>query len=250
MTTLETIPLPAGGEVPALRWRKAAFIPAMSFALASLVFSFVFRSPECWLLCALTPLLLCIPALAERLLGKQLNTAVYILCLFYALGPMLGQTYRLYYITNWWDKLLHLMGGLAFALVGSQMPALLGVKEPKPALRFFCAFFFSVAIAALWEFFEYGMDQLFAMDMQQDRLIAAIHSYELGADLGALGHIGSIQSVLINGQTLPGYLDIGLHDTMGDMLLESLGALLLSLGLFLDKDRHPLFLPKTETEIL
>ncbi len=221
--------------------RLTAYILAFAFALGSFVFSLRNRSPESSLLCAITPLLITAPTLAERLLGKRMNTTVYLLCLFYALGPMLGQTYRLYYSTVWWDKLLHFMGGLTFALVGSQLPALLSPGEKNLALEIFCAFFFSVALAALWEFFEYGMDQFFAMDMQQDRFVSVLHSYRLGPSLGELGHLESIQSVTVNGQSLPGYLDIGLHDTMGDMLQESLGALLFSLALFLDKGRHPLF---------
>ena len=38
---------------------------------------------------------------------------------------------------------------------------------------------------------------------------------------------------------LPGYIDIGLTDSMLDMLLESLGALVTCLLLLLDKGRHP-----------
>ncbi len=229
-----------------LALRRIAFLLCFVFTLGSLLFSLKYRSTESSLLCAVTPLLLCLPAFAERLLSKRMHTAVYLLCLCYALGPMLGQTYRLYYSTLWWDKLLHLTGGLVFALVGSQMPALLGQREENPALELFCAFFFSVALAALWEFFEYGVDCLFGMDMQHDRFVSALHSYTLGPSLGELGHIENIQSVIVNGQSMAGYLDIGLHDTMGDMLQERLGALLFSLALLLDRGRHPLFIPPRE----
>ena len=108
------------------------------------------------------------------------------------------------------------------------------------------AFCLSLSLSALWEFFEFGMDVCFHMDMQRDTFVTALHSYDLGAETGVLGHLENIQSVTVNGQSLPGYLDGGLRDTMGDMLLEGLGALLLSLGLGLDRGRHRLFIPRKE----
>ena len=86
---------------------------------------------------------------------------------------------------------------------------------------------FSIAVSAVWEFFEYGMDFFFAMDMQNDTVVHSIHSYMLGDSLGVLGSMEQIQEVSINWQSLGvgGYLDIGLIDTMNDMMLESLGAL-------------------------
>lgn len=231
-----------------MRLRRGLFILCQGFSLASLVYFIGSGQADRSLLCAVTPLLLCLPAAAERLLGKRMNTAVYLFCLLYAVGPMLGHSHKLYYMIPWWDKLLHTFGGLVFALVGSQFPALLGGEQNSFALCALFAFCFSVAVAALWEFFEYGMDHFFAMDMQGDSIVTALHSYDLGAEMGVLGHIGPIQSVTVNGQSLPGYLDIGLHDSMWDMMLETLGAMVLSLWLWLDKGRTALFIPRKTEE--
>lgn len=48
-----------------------------------------------------------------------------------------------------------------------------------------------------------------------------INSYLLGSEKGVAGSISDIQSVIVNGEELSinGYLDIGLIDTMHDMLV-------------------------------
>ena len=101
---------------------------------------------------------------------------------------------------------------------------------------------FSLAISVLWEFVEYGADIFLGMDMQDDTVVNHITSYMLGTEKGVTGSIKDIQSVVINGAALPvdGYIDIGLHDTMLDMLWESGGALVTCMLLFIDKGKHPL----------
>ena len=42
------------------------------------------------------------------------------------------------------------------------------------------AFCFSMTVGVLWEFFEFGMDRLFMMDMQKDTVVNAITSVMLG----------------------------------------------------------------------
>ena len=59
--------------------------------------------------------------------------------------------------------------------------------------------------------------------------------------MGEVGSISSIEQVTVNGQVLPvaGYLDIGLIDSMLDMLLESAGALVVAVVHIADKGKHP-----------
>ena len=63
------------------------------------------------------------------------------------------------------------------------------------------------------------------------------------------GTIDNIQSVVIDGVALPveGYIDVGLHDTMRDMLLETAGALITCVLLLLDKGKHPLIRTNAKT---
>ena len=66
--------------------------------------------------------------------------------------------------------------------------------------------------------------------------------YDLGGAAGIIGSIESINSVTVNGQALEGYLDIGLIDTMGDMMIETVGAVAYAVAYALDKGRHPAFI--------
>ena len=152
---------------------------------------------------------------------------------------MLGHSYGLFYTTTWWDKLLHCSGGVAFAIVGYYLPLLIGENRMTPAMRLIFAVCFSMAISVMWEFMEYGQDMLLGFDTQNDTLISTIHSYLLGDTTGRLGRIEGISEVAVNGLSIPGYIDIGLIDTMGDMLIETLGAVLCAVALGIDRDRHP-----------
>lgn len=192
-----------------------------------------------------TIFLLLIPINAERLFHFKIVLPVYLLTLFYAIGPMLGQCHNLYYCLCWWDKLLHALGGVMFALVGVFLFQRFGERtEKNTMMAALFALCFSMAVSVLWEFCEFGMDTFFGTDMQQDTIITGFHSYLLGDSPGVTDSITNIEEVLVNGQPLPGYIDIGLHDTMLDMLLETLGALAVSiLHLFL-KGKYSVFQEK------
>lgn len=93
-----------------------------------------------------------------------------------------------------------------------------------------------MTIGVVWEFFEFGMDQLAGFDMQKDTVIHVIRS----VTLDAAGHnvpyeISGITETVVNGQELGlgGYLDIGLIDTMQDLIVNFVGAFVFSvIGFF------------------
>ena len=88
-----------------------------------------------------------------------------------------------------------------------------------------------MTIGVLWEFFEFGMDWFFHSDMQRDTVIHAIYSASLDPTRSnKVETIQGIQDVLINGGSLGvgGYLDIGLIDTMKDLLVNFVGAVVFS----------------------
>lgn len=189
-----------------------------------------------------TIFLLLIPLLSERAFHFHICLPLYLLTLFYAIGPMLGQCHNLYYSLSWWDKLLHALGGIMFALVGLFLYQRLADRDNKQVITAaLFAFCFSVTISVLWEFCEFGADTFLGMDMQQDTLIDHFHSYLLGDSLGVTGSLDSITEVLVNGQRLPGYIDIGLHDTMMDMLFETLGALVVMVVHIVTKGKYRVF---------
>lgn len=192
-----------------------------------------------------TVVLVLLPLAAEKLFGCRISLPVYLFALLYAMGPMAGNCWYLYYTTAWWDKLLHCAGGMFFALVGAVCFDLLIRGKQKGVTRMLFALCFSITVAAVWEFVEFGMDTFLGMDMQNDTVITGFSSYLLGPAAGTTGSIENIRSVVIDGRALPvaGYLDIGIIDTMTDMLLGFAGALAVSLLLWLDAGKHPLYIP-------
>ena len=84
-----------------------------------------------------------------------------------------------------------------------------------------------MTVGVLWEFFEYGMDKFSHTDMQKDTVIHSITTVELDeTQSNKAVTIDGITSVVINGQDLGlgGYLDIGLQDTMEDLMVNFVGA--------------------------
>ena len=76
-----------------------------------------------------------------------------------------------------------------------------------------------MAVGGIWEVYEYLLDVFFKMDMQNDTVITEMASYLLGDTPGTIGEIANIDTVSINGEPFEmGYIDIGLIDTMKDMI--------------------------------
>lgn len=220
---------------------------AVLFAVITVAMLLGSRQGNRLLLAIATVLLAMLPAAMEKLFCCRICLPVYIFGLFYAVGPMLGHCWYLYYTLSWWDKLLHICGGVMFAVLGAFFFERLAEGKQKPLLTALVALCFSMAIAVLWEFIEFGADRFLGMDMQDDTVITGVTSYLLGKAVGTTGSIQNIQTVIVDGTALPvnGYIDIGLIDSMIDMLLESLGALVTSLLLWLDAGKHPLITKNT-----
>ena len=90
----------------------------------------------------------------------------------------------------------------------------------------------------VWEFFEYAMDCFIGMDMQKDTWVQAFSTVSLNPDGKNTAVQVVVDSVAVNGQNWPAYLDIGLHDTMKDLLVNFVGAVVFStLGMVCLKSR-------------
>lgn len=171
-------------------------------------------------LCLSSMVLLLVPDTLERLFRMRIRAPLKKAFMIYAVaGPVGGNVYRLYYLFPMWDKLLHMVCGILFAAVGYSIPDLM---EPDgkhtTAMRCFCALATAMGVGALWEVYEFCGDQLFGLDMQNDTVISGFSSYLLGEEMGVRGELREITSVVVNGQPLEGYIDIGLHDTMKDLI--------------------------------
>ena len=211
------------------------------FTVCTILMLLASGEPDRLLLAFATLLLAALPMLMEKLLHCRISLPVYIFALAYAVGPMLGHCWKLYYTVPVWDKLLHISGGVMFAILGAYVFDRLIKEKAYPATRTIFALCFSIAIAVLWEFCEFGADTFLGMDMQDDTVVYGLTSYLLGDAVGITGSITDIQSVVVNGTPLPvgGYIDIGLIDSMLDMLFETLGAIVTCVILWLDKGKRP-----------
>ncbi|MBQ9858062.1 MAG: hypothetical protein IJO77_03585, partial [Oscillospiraceae bacterium] len=188
-----------------------------------------------------TVVLAALPFLLEKLFHCRISLPLYIFALAYAIGPMLGHCWKLYYTLPGWDKLLHTTGGVMFVILGAYLFELLMRGQNHQTAKVIFSLCFSMAVAVLWEFCEFGADTFLGMDMQYDTVVHGLNSYLLGDRVGVIGSISDIESITVNSVLLPtdGYIDIGLIDTMLDMLLETIGAVIACIIMWLDKGKHP-----------
>lgn len=99
----------------------------------------------------------------------------------------------------WWDIALHSSSGILLGIVGFLLVHVLNETEDvglymKPGFVAFFSFLFAVGMGAVWEIFEFSMDGLFGMNMQKPMLDDPS----------------------------------GLTDTMWDLIVDTIGALVIS----------------------
>ena len=197
--------------------------------------------------CALAYLLLYVPSWIQVKLHIELPPAleITVLCFIFA-AEVLGEVAAFYVVVPHWDTMLHTLNGFLAAAVGFSLVILLNDDERltfdlSPLFLALVAFCFSMTIGVLWEFFEFGMDWFFHMDMQRDTVVNAIYSASLDVTRSnKVVAVPGIRDVLVNGESLGlgGYLDIGLIDTMKDLFVNFIGAVVFSVtGFFYAKSK-------------
>lgn len=207
----------------------AVFSALQLLLVVTMIVSLIRRKLNYAGLCLASMAAVMAPSLAERLLHIRIRPGMKNAIMIYAVaGPVGGNVFQLYYIVPFWDKLLHVFCGVLFAAFGYCVPDLLEPEqEHTTTMRCVCAVAVAMCIGALWEIYEFCGDQFFGLDMQNDRVISGFSSYLLGDAGGELGAIQDITSVVVNGKELGvgGYIDIGLYDTMMDLVVCLAGAL-------------------------
>ena len=215
--------------------------------LATLVSSVIRSEYESAFICLLVLVLFMLPFFIQQNFGIELpSTLEIIILLFIFAAEILGEL-ECYFITfPYWDSMLHTTTGFLCAATGFALIDILNrnsrIKfELSPIYVALAAFCFSMTVGVLWEFFEFGMDRLFHMDMQKDTVVSSITSVMLDpTNKNIPVTIDGITSVTVNGQELGfgGYLDIGLYDTMEDLFVNFIGAVVFStIGYFYIKHR-------------
>ena len=202
--------------------------------------SLVTKNYESVATCVLVLALYLLPALIEDKMDVSippLFTAIIFAFIFAA--EILGEVDNYYVKIPGWDTMLHTINGFLFAAVGFSLIYLLNRDNDdfhlSPFYLALVAFCFSMTIGVVWEFFECAMDQFFNMDMQKDFVVTSINSVSLDpANSGEVIHVKDIVQTVIttsSGETTTisdGYLDVGILDTMKDLLVNLIGAVVFS----------------------
>lgn len=198
--------------------------------------------------CLLSLLLFCVPIFLEKHLAIDIPPVMegIIYCFIFA-AEILGEINSFYTRIPGWDTMLHTLNGFLMAAVGFALVDLFNRSERmtfklSPLFLAIVAFCFSMTIGVLWEFFEFSMDYFFGTDMQKDFVVSHINSVTLNpSGLNQVVH-EPITSLIVNGKDwmeFPGgYIDIGLMDTMKDLMVNFIGAVVFSIiGFFYVKTR-------------
>lgn len=190
-------------------------------------------------LCLLSLVLFTIPGIIEEKfkigIPSLLEAIIY---LFIFSAEILGEINNFYGNIPQWDTILHTLNGFLAAGVGFSLIDILNESSKNiklsPIFVAIVAFCFSMTIGVLWEFFEYGVDTYLRFDMQKDKIVSSISSVTLDPEKNnkaiVVKNIKETQIVtdddviVIEG----GYLDIGLHDTMKDLVVNFVGAITFS----------------------
>ncbi len=135
-----------------------------------------------------------LPAYLEKSFRIFLPLEFEIMFLAFLCGTLfLGEAFEFYLRFSWWDIALHGLSGIMLGWVGFILLFVLSTRERLQASPFLLGFFsfcFAMALGGLWEIFEFGMDQTFGLNMQKS----------------------------------------GLNDTMGDLIVDCIGAFFASMG--------------------
>lgn len=233
-----------------MRENKSTFfvyIVLRAFVLIALAASLLRGHYESVFYCLLTLVLFQLPMFVQANFGIELpSTLEIIILLFIFAAEILGELQCYYLRVAGWDTMLHTVNGFLCAAVGFALVDIFNRNrrftfELSPLFMAIVAFCFSMTIGVLWEFFEYAGDQLLHMDMQKDTIVQSISSVMLNpSGENTAITISGIEEVFVNGEPLGlgGYLDIGLHDTMKDLFVNLIGAVVFSvIGFFYVKNR-------------
>ena len=174
--------------------------------------------------CILGMVVMLLPGFLQRKLqitipsGMLIAFALFLYCAIY-----LGEVHYFYFRIPHWDTLLHTFSGFALGAIGISIINLLNKSESipvslSPAFVAIFAFCFAVTIGVVWEVYEFAVDSVANLNMQK--------------------------YMMESGEALAGRA--ALADTMKDLIVDSLGALVISVVGYLSVKHRPGWLEKMQ----
>ena len=226
------------------RWKSKGMVNLILSIIVVLVAVVRFLHADYYsvFLCFITLLLFNIPLFVNKKLHIELPVELEaIILLFVFSAEILGEIGSFYTHISFWDTMLHTLNGFLMAAIGFALIDILN-NSPKfhismsPIFVAFVAFCFSMTVGGVWEFFEFSMDYFVLTDMQKDRMVTDISSVLLNPsglnDTIIIKDIENTTITLKDGSTYliqGGYLDIGIIDTMKDLFVNLIGAVVFSI---------------------
>lgn len=243
----------------------AIYLALRALVILSMVSQIILGNISNVLMCALALVLFTLPTIiSEKFkigIPSLLEAIIY---LFIYSSAILGEINNFYKIIPFWDTILHTLNGFLCAGIGFSLVDLLNQNSDKiklsPLYVALVAFCFSMTIGVLWEFFEFTADNIAKTDMQKDRIVTEISSVMLNQNNQnvpvKIKNITQTKIYTKDGAvtTIDGYLDIGLIDTMKDLFVNLIGAVIFSIIGFLyiqNREKYKFaeaFIPKKENE--
>lgn len=188
--------------------------------LGILILQIFHQNYENAFLCILTLILMITPSVIQATLKVEFPSPLEIIVLIFIFSAeILGEIRSFYMHFLYWDTVLHTLNGFLCAAIGFSLVDIMNRQRKmkfdlSPLFMAITAFCFSMTIGVLWEFFEFGMDFLWNLDMQKDTVIHSIHSTLLNTG-------GQNQSI------------------MSDLIVNFIGAIIFStMGYFYVKHRN------------
>lgn len=205
--------------------------------------------------CVLVLVIYLLPQFVENSLNIDIPTTLeVVIFVFVFAAEILGELQSYFIKYSNWDTILHTSSGFLCAAVGFSLVDLLNRSDNvkvqlSPGYLAITAFCFSMTIGILWEFIEFSADRLFLLDMQKDTIVNQISSVSLDPTNSNISiTVKGIKDVILvtdSGEQalgLGGFLDIGLYDTMEDLFVNFVGAVVFSVAAFFEckSEKRPL----------
>lgn len=228
------------------------FLVLRFFVVLVMVRKLFLHEWESVFICVLTLFLFVLPSIASSILKITLPSVLEIIILLFIFSAeILGELNSFYIRIPHWDTMLHTINGFCCAAVGFALVDMLNRNKKfslklSPLYLAIAAFCFSMPIGVLWEVFEYSADTFFGKVMQKDTVVSAINSTMLDpTKSNKIVQISDISDVVIvhsdgseEALGVGGYLDVGINDTMKDLIVNLIGAVVFSvIGYFYVKTK-------------
>ncbi len=180
--------------------------------------SIVTKQWETMLSGLVTLLLFLLPTIFSKRTKIHIPTSFQIVILLFIFASMyLGELRNYFYRYAWWDSMLHSVSAIILAYIGFLLIFTLNKDKNinlylSPFFIALFAFCFAITVGVLWEVFEFAMDSFFGYNMQKARNLEQVY--------------GEFDTRL------------GLIDTMRDLIVNSIGALTVSvIGYYYSKQK-------------